>query len=98
MKLERSEAGYGAHLWIGSRIRLASPGALTPMRPRIYKGGDEYCNDTVNLHLWPLGGVDVWWRWRQRTAADGRCDKCRAEFRELGVCEECGCRPCDCNH
>lgn len=79
----RSEAGYGWHLWIGPRIRIESPGALTPMWPHVYRGGDEYCNDTVNLHLWPLFGVGLWWRGRQRTATDGLCDACLTERDEL---------------
>lgn len=70
---------YGWHLWIGPRIRYGSPASCTRMRPMFYKGGDESCNDTIALHAWPLGDLVVWWRWRQRTEADGRCDRCRAE-------------------
>jgi hypothetical protein len=77
---QRSEAGYGWHYWIGSRIRIASPKALTPMWPRVYRGGDEFCNDVLAFHLWPLGGVDIWWRRKQRTAEDGLCAKCEQEF------------------
>lgn len=78
-RFERSEAGYGWHLWIGSRIRLASGKALTPMWPHVYKSADEHCNSVLAVHLWPIAGLDVWWRWRQRTGADGLCDACLAE-------------------
>ena len=79
-RIIRSEYGYGWWFWLGPRIRLNSPKSLTPMWPRIYRGGDEHCNDTLCLHLWPLGGIDVWWRWKQRTEADGACDRCREEW------------------
>lgn len=78
-RIIRSDYGYGSSIWLGPRVRVSSGKALTPMSPRIYRGSDEYCNDTICLHLWPLGGVAVWWRWRQRTEADGMCDQCRDE-------------------
>jgi hypothetical protein len=76
VRFEHSRMGYGWHLWIGSRIRIASRKALTPMWPHVYKSWDEYCNDVSAFHLWPVGGVDIWWRRHQRTEADGRCDTC----------------------
>lgn len=80
IRLERSPSGlYGWHLWLGERVRIGSPKSLTPMWPHIYKSGDEWCNDVLAFHLWPLGGVDVWWRRHQRTAADGQCPQCAAD-------------------
>lgn len=69
-------------VWLGPRVRLRSGWALTPMWPHIYRSGDEFCNDVICLHLWPLFGVDVWWRWRQRSEADGLCEACATEILE----------------
>lgn len=74
-----SEGGYGRNLWVGSRLRLDSAGALTPMKPHVYRGWDEFCNPTVALHLWPLFGFVLWWSRRLRTYDDGRCAACIAE-------------------
>lgn len=74
VRIERT--GYGPQVWLFERIRLNSPGTLTPMRPFIRRSGDEYCNDVLAIHLWPLGGVDIWWRRYQRTEADGPCGNC----------------------
>lgn len=84
IRVERSELGYGTHVWLGSRVRLGTPGTMTPMLPRVYKSGDEYCNDVLALHLYPVCSIDIWWRWRQRTVDDGWCDKCKRDYREAG--------------
>jgi hypothetical protein len=92
----RSTEGYGWSITFGKRVRWCSRKALTPMWPRIYRGGDENCNRAISLHLWPIGGLDVWWEPKWRTDADGPCATCRAESIAEGLCEWCGCRPCMC--
>ena len=78
---------YGSYLWIG-RVRFGSPGTMTPMWPHVYKSGDEYCNDVLAFHLYPLVSVDIWWRRKQRTAEDGLCEKCKQEMRDAGWTED----------
>lgn len=78
----RSPDGYGSSLSFGKRLRINSPGALTPMRPHFYKGGDEDCNSSISLHLWPLFGIDFWYEHPWRPPGTGTCDVCKAEFEE----------------
>jgi len=97
MKFTRSENGYGWWLDIGSRIRWHSRKATSRMWPRIRRGGDENCNPTITLVLWPLGHLDVWWKpGRLRTLRDGPCIDCRTLASAEGCCEWCGSRPCCC--
>ena len=96
LRVERSDAGYGCHVWLGNRVRIGSRKSLTSMWPHITRGADEYCNDAVHVHVWPLFGLDVWWRWRQRTAENGPCARCRAELAAEGICWRCGSKPCWC--
>jgi hypothetical protein len=77
IRVERTS--YGPVVWLFGVIRVNSPGTLTPMLPRIYRGGDEYCNPTICLHLWPIGGVDVWWRGKRRGPQDGPCEECEMD-------------------
>lgn len=93
-ELKRSEGGYGWWLWLFRRIRYTSPAGRTPMRPHIKRSHDEKCNPVLDIHLWPLGGLDIWWHPGWRTEI---CDACKAEYDEEGVCYECGSRPCYCN-
>ena len=78
----KSELGYGRALWIG-RVRFNSPGSRTPMWPFIRISHDENCNPVLTIHLWPLGGIDTWYRRHQRTDEDGICDECVQEIKEL---------------
>lgn len=88
LRVERSAHGYGTRLWIGSRIRIGSHETMTPMWPHVYRSGDEFCNDVLSLHLYPLVAIDIWWRRKQRTAIDGICDTCKDELREAGWSDE----------
>lgn len=81
----RSDEGYGWWVDLGKRVRWYSRRATTPMWPRISTGADEHCNRAVTIVLYPLGHLDVWWEPKWRTAADGMCDGCKAEFRALGI-------------
>lgn len=76
----RSAEGYGWRLWLGPYVRVNSRRALTPMWPHIYRSGDEYCNPVLAVHLWPIGGLDIWWRGHRRGEADGPCERCLAEL------------------
>ena len=68
------------HINGNHRVRLNSPGSLTPMKPHIYYGSDEDCNRSHSLHLWPLFGIDVWWEPKFRPPGSGLCEKCKAEL------------------
>ena len=57
-------------------------------------GHDEYCNRIPTVHV--LGVAFSLWPRNARTIDDGPCKQCRAHFREMGVCEMCGCHPCYC--
>jgi hypothetical protein len=85
--VERSPVGYGTHVWIG-RVRLGSRKTMTPMWPHVRKGGDEFCNDVLSMHLYPLVAIDIWWRPKQRTWRDGMCDSCKQELRDGGWSEQ----------
>ena len=76
IRVERSENGYGTHVWLGPRVRIGTPGTMTPMWPHVYRGCDEYCNETLCFHLYPLIAIAIWWQWRQRTPDMGYCDEC----------------------
>lgn len=88
-RIERSDQGYGTHLWLW-RVRIGSRKTMSEdyQGPRIFKGGDEFCNDTLCFHLYPMVSIDVWWRWKQRTVTDGMCDRCKDELREGGWSDE----------
>lgn len=79
LRFER-HSEYGSHLRVG-RVRFGSRRTMTPMWPHVYKGGDEWCNDVLCFHLYPLVSIDIWWQLKQRTAKDGICDTCKDELR-----------------
>lgn len=82
IKIDRSKEGYGTTIWLGNRVRLGSYGTMTPMFPRIMRSGDEYCNDVLLFHLWPLVSIEIWWNKRLHTEADGMCENCKFMYRE----------------
>lgn len=75
VRYEPSPAGFGRHLWVG-RVRFGSTGTMTPMWPHIRRSSDEFCNDVLAMHLYPLVAIDIWWR---RHLRDGLCERCLAE-------------------
>lgn len=79
-KFYRSQDGYGWRLWLTQRLRVGSRRSMTPMWPHIRKSYDEFCNEVLAVHLYPLVSIDWWYRRKQRTEADGVCLACRNEL------------------
>lgn len=90
----RSEGGYGWSVWLFRRIRWTSTRGLTRMWPHVRRSADEKCNPVLAFHLWPLGGLDIWWHRGWRTEI---CNACKIEYDKDGLCYECGSRPCYCS-
>jgi hypothetical protein len=71
---------YGWHVTIyirgKHRARWHSTKNTTRKWPGFSRGGDENCNRSVTVMLWPLGHLDVWWEPNWRTNEDGMCDDC----------------------
>lgn len=80
-------------MWIGP-VRINHPRDLTPMWPFIRKSADEYCNPVLAIHLWPIGGADIWYKGMKRTEI---CDECKKEYDEQGICYRCHAHPCSCD-
>lgn len=62
------------------RWQYHPPWSVTrPWLPRVFRGSDEYCNDSIGV-IGPLVGMlVVFWRpGRLRTESDGPCASCLA--------------------
>jgi hypothetical protein len=102
LKFDRSVAGYGwtVTLYVKDRqrIRYHSPRATSIMWPGIHRGADEHCNRSLTFMFWPLGHIDVWWEPASTWRTVGMCDECTEIMYDLGVCTNCGAKPCCCDY
>lgn len=65
-----------------SRYQIWFPWSITDWwQPRIYRGGDEWCNDSVVFIVPPLGGLVIFWR--PGSLRRMPCDECWAEHDEI---------------
>jgi hypothetical protein len=54
-----------------------------PWLPRVFRGADEFCNDSIGVIGLLVGMLVVFWRpGRLRTEADGPCTACLAADEE----------------
>ena len=68
-------------------------GVTRPWLPRAFRGGDEWCNDSVALVLPPLGGICVFWR-----PGPLRAMPCPAEWESMDDAQQAGYAPCGTYH